>query len=246
MALKTSSRVMADRHASRLGGHLGRRPRAARRRPRAPRACGRRGPRARRGRRRRPRPRSRARRTSRAGRRRACAGRAGPRRPAARGRSRRAGRPARASAAGRRPSSALDEVAAARIASSSAFDVPSIVLSITLPVKPSVTTTSASPVGDREALDVADEARMRRGSASWAATTASVPFVGLRAVGQQRDARALDALDRLHEGRAHVRELDEVLGADVDVGAGVEQQERRCRARASAARARAGARRGRA
>jgi hypothetical protein len=46
------------------------------------------------------------------------------------------------------------------------------------------------------------------------------------AVGEQRHARALDAHDDLHERRAHVRELDQVLGPHLDVGAGVEQQER--------------------
>ena len=82
--------------------------------------------RARRARRARSRARSRARRTSRAGRRRAAAARAGTRRPAPRGRARRAAR----RSAGRSSSPpalarALD-IAASRIAPSSAADVPSI------------------------------------------------------------------------------------------------------------------------
>ena len=48
----------------------------------------------------------------------------------------------------------------------------------------------------------------------------------------------------LHERRAHVRELDEVLGPDLDVGARVEQQERRARDGDDDRQRRAGARRG--
>jgi hypothetical protein len=53
----------------------------------------------------------------------------------------------------------------------------------------------------------------------------------LGAVRQQRDARLLQPHHGLHESRAHVRELDEVLGPDLDVGAAVEQQERLARHR---------------
>ena len=49
----------------------------------------------------------------------------------------------------------------------------------------------------------------------------------LLAVGQQRHARVVDAHRRLRERRAHVRELDQVLGPAAGVGADVEQQHRR-------------------
>ncbi len=77
-------------------------------------------------------------------------------------------------------------------------------LSATLPVKPSVTTTSAAPVGDLVALDVADEVEA-------AALGEPVAQRGMRldderralrrllAVGQQPDARALDAEHDLRE-----------------------------------------------
>ena len=102
---------------------------------------------------------------------------------------------------------------------------------------------------DREALDVAGEGRAPSAapaSAACAARTSSVPFVGSVAVGQQRDARALEPDHGLHERRAHVRELDEVLGPHLDVRAAVEQQERAARAPAPARRAPAGGRRARA
>ena len=69
-------------------------------------------------------------------------------------------------------------------------------------------------------------------------------LAGLLAVGEQRDARARDAQHGLHEGRAHVGELDEVLGPDVDVRAAVEQQERAAGARGRAPPAPGGGRRG--
>ncbi len=52
-------------------------------------------------------------------------------------------------------------------------------------------------------------------------------LAGLLAVREQRDPRALDAHHGLHEGRAHVGELDKVLRPDLDVGPRVEEQERR-------------------
>ena len=52
------------------------------------------------------------------------------------------------------------------------------------------------------------------------------PLGRLGAVGEQRHARALDPHHGLHERRAHVGELDEVLGPHLDVRAAVEQQER--------------------
>ena len=102
--------------------------------------------------------------------------------------------------------------------------VPSITLSATLPVKPSATTTSAPRAGQVGALDVADEveppasasARARRARRACPCRTPRRSRAGR--------PRARDALHGLHEARAHVRELDEVLGAHLDVRARVEQE----------------------
>ena len=94
---------------------------------------------------------------------------------ACRGPSRGEGRRAPAAAAARPRRPRGPERAAARTASATALAVPSIVFSTTLPVKPSVTITSASPLEQVAALDVADEVdRLRppRGS-SWASTTSA-------------------------------------------------------------------------
>ena len=84
---------------------------------------------------------------------------------------------------------------------------------------------------DREALDVADEVQARRVAASTRVRRDDdLRALGrLRAVGQQRHARGRHAGHGLHERRAHVRELDEMLRADLDVRARVEQQERLAR-----------------
>ena len=86
------------------------------------------------------------------------------------------------------------------------------------------------------ALDVADEVA-RAATAPRARPGARAPpddqrraLDRLAAVGQQRDARALDAEDRRRQRRAHERELHEVLGADLGVGADVEQRDRRAAA----------------
>src|SRR5512132_2126893 len=72
----------------------------------------------------------------------------------------------------------LDEVAASRTAPSSTAEVPSITFSTTLPVKPSVTITSASPVPIAKPSTL--PTKFRRDSASestaWAATRSSGPF----------------------------------------------------------------------
>ena len=125
--------------------------------------------------------RSRARRRSRAGRRRAGAGRAGTAPPW------RLGVDLVAQPAQRRPQqqaaelarAALDVAALADRAQQRVRRSPSITFSATLPVKPSVDDHVGRARADREALDVADEARApprRSASAAWAATTSSVPL----------------------------------------------------------------------
>ena len=107
--------------------------------------------------------------------------------------------------------------------------MPSITFSATLPVKPSATITSAAP------LPTAKPSRLpTKFSAPRAVGEGGVgghdllgPLARLLAVGEQRHARARDPHRDLHEGGAHVRELHEVLGPDLDVGARVEQQEGR-------------------
>ena len=113
------------------------------------------------------------------------------------------------------------------------FEVPSIAFRATLPVKPSVTTTSSSPPVRSlpSTLPTKLSCVSAAASRSCAATTSGVPLPGLLAVREQADLRALDAVDGLHEGGAHVGELDQVLGADLVVGAGVEQQDRAARDR---------------
>ena len=101
--------------------------------------------------------------------------------------------------------------------------------SATLPVKPSVTTTSAAPVDEHRALDVADEVEARPGALASALVRVDDDrraARGLLAVGEQADARALDAEHAARERRAHEGELDEVLGPHLGVGADVEQRHR--------------------
>ena len=52
------------------------------------------------------------------------------------------------------------------------------------------------------------------------------PLLRLLPYRQQPDARAADAVHGLHVGGTHARELDEPLGALVDVGAAVEDEDR--------------------
>ena len=74
----------------------------------------------------------------------------------------------------------VEEVAAARTAPSSTDDVPSITFSATLPVKPSVTITSASPVpiAKPSTLPTKFSRDSVSESTAWAATRSSGPFEG--------------------------------------------------------------------
>ena len=104
-------------------------------------------------------------------------------------------------------------------------------LSATLPVKPSVTTTSAAPCricvpSTLPAKSMSEEPFARSASATCASRTSGVPRVSSSPLDSSPDARALDAVHDARERRAHERELDEVLGAHLRVGAHVEQRHR--------------------
>ena len=176
------------------------------------------------------------------------AGRAGSRRRSCRGPSRGAGRRAPGAAAGRRPRRPGSSARPRRRRRRPSCAVPSIVFSATLPVKPSVTTTSAVAAEQVAALDVAAEVELARppASSACASTTSCGALLRLLADREQRHPRALDPEHRVAEGRAQVGELDQVAGADLGVGADVEQQGRRAdrgRAPRAARRAPGGARR---
>ncbi len=104
---------------------------------------------------------------------------------------------------------------------------PSSVFSATLPVKPSVTTTSTSPRARSSPSTLpakSNGASASEASRSCAATTSAVPLPGLLAHRQQPHARPRHPEHAAAEGRAHEGELDQLLGPHLDVGADVEQQ----------------------
>ncbi len=146
----------------------------------------------------------------------------------------------------------VEDIAASRIAPSIVCETPSISFSAMLPVKPSVTITSAAPLDDVAALDVADELERRAvparplGELRVGLEHERAAARRLLAVGEQPDARALHAEHRSRQRGAHERELHEVLAPRLRVRADVEQRHRmvaapaagspapggRCRARA--------------
>ena len=78
-----------------------------------------------------------------------------------------------------------------RTAPSSAAEEPSMTFSATLPVKPSATITSAAPVPIAKPSTLPTKFRpVEPASASWAATTISVPLVASVPLDEQRHARA--------------------------------------------------------
>ena len=124
-----------------------------------------------------------------------------------------------------------DEVATSRIWRSISSETPSISLRATLPVKPSVTTTSALPAGTSlpstlpTKSNVSPSARRSR-RAACASTTSGVPLLASSPIESRPDARALDAEHDLGQRGAHEAELDEVLGAHLGVGADVDDGHR--------------------
>ena len=146
-----------------------------------------------------------------------------PHAPRGRARSRR--RPPGRGSAGRRARTPGSSGPRLAIASRTRREVPSSTLSATLPVKPSVTTTSAPRAGQVEALDVAHEVE----AAGLLDPLARGEHVGralARLLAHREEAHPwpLLAVHGLHEAGPHVGELDEVLGPRLDAGAGVEQQ----------------------
>ena len=119
------------------------------------------------------------------------------------------------------------------MASTSARMPPSRVLSATLPVKPSVTTTSTSVGHDVAALDVADEVAARGrpalGQQLVGLLDQRVALGGLLADRQQADPGLGDAEAVAGVDRAHLGELHQPLGLALGVGAGVEQHGGRAR-----------------
>ena len=82
------------------------------------------------------------------------------------------------------------------------------------------------------ALDVADEVDPSApASSSCASTTSSRPFPASSPTVSRPTRGSLDAEHRLAEGGAEEGELDQVLGAHVDVGADVEEEDRLARHR---------------
>ena len=110
---------------------------------------------------------------------------------------------------------------------------PSRVFRATLPVKPSVTTTSTASVmrsrpstlPTKVGARVADPARL--GQELVGLLDQRVALGVLLADRQQRHPRVVDAEAVAGVDRAHLGELDEPLGAALGVGAGVEQDGRR-------------------
>ena len=103
---------------------------------------------------------------------------------------------------------------------------PSVTFMATLPVKPSVTMTSALVLVDLAALDVADEVDAGDGAQAGVYLLHHlVALVVLTADVEEGDARLRDAEHVLGVDAAHLRELDEVAGLHVGVGADVEDED---------------------
>ena len=119
------------------------------------------------------------------------------------------------------------ERAASRIASVTAFAVPSISFSATLPVNPSVTTTSAAPAG-RSRPSTLPTKSMPSASASiaLASTTSSRPLPASSPTESRPTRGRSTSEDRLAERGAEEGELDQVLGPHLDVCAHVEEEHR--------------------
>ena len=104
--------------------------------------------------------------------------------------------------------------------------VPSSVFSATLPVKPSVTTTSAAFASRSRPSVLPREVEGALGQERVRLERELVPLLRLLADREQAHLGVREAEDLLGEDRAHVGELEQVLGAGVGVGAAVEQHRR--------------------
>ena len=143
------------------------------------------------------------------------------------GRSRRAGAPTRPRISRPPTLETGDDVTASRIAPTTVLDVPSIAFRATLPVKPSVTTTSSSPPVRSlpSTLPAKSSGRSARRAARAPRPRPACPCPAPRRSRAAPPAGRSTPVHGLHERRAHVGELDEVLGPHLVVGAGVEQQD---------------------
>ena len=179
-----------------------------------------------RGRRAGSRSRSRGARSCRARSRRARAGRAGRRRRRCRGRAGRAGAARRAGSAGRRACRAAVAVISSRSASRRFLIVPSSSFSATLPVKPSVTTTSAAPASRSRPSVLPSKLRSLGGEQLVRLERQLVALLRLLADREQAHLRVRERRGSPPRRRRPCAELEQVLGAGVGVRAGVEQHRR--------------------
>ena len=99
------------------------------------------------------------------------------------------------------------------------------VFSATLPVKPSQTTTSASPSSSARPPCCPRNGR-RRPRAARASRASAGSLSASSPIPKEPDCRVGDVEELLGEDRTHVRELDEVLGPPVCVRAAVDQHRR--------------------
>ena len=120
-------------------------------------------------------------------------------------------------------------------------DVPSISFRATLPVKPSVTTTSATPAVTWVPSTLPTKSIPAfPASFSWAAWTAGLPFIASSPLESRATRGRADTADRRGESRPHERVLDQVIGPRLGRRPHVEQGHGRPRARAGSPRAPAG------
>ena len=104
--------------------------------------------------------------------------------------------------------------------------VPSSSFSATLPVKPSQTTTSAAPSSSSRLSALPANASSLAASSACASRVSWLPFSASSPIERSRTSRPLEPEDLLGEDRAHVGELEQVLGAVVRVRARIEQDGR--------------------
>ena len=104
--------------------------------------------------------------------------------------------------------------------------VPSSSFSETLPVKPSVTTTSAAPSSSQRLSTLPAKLQVARGEQAVRLLRRLVSLPGLLADREQADLGPRDLEDLLREDRPHRRELEQVLRLRFRVRARVDQHRR--------------------
>ena len=103
---------------------------------------------------------------------------------------------------------------------------PSLSLTITLPVRPSVTTTLARPLPMSLPSTLPTKFRPLALQQGIRLADQRAALVFFFAVGDDADLRLLEAEHQAGVGAAHVRKLDQVLGLAVCVGADVDDEAR--------------------